>query len=249
MTLEQVRSKTERIREFSALPFLLVAAVSMLGALFPAGAAGRDRRTRQRRRRRLDADGDRPRAAHDAGPVLLLRRHGADARTSSRRCCRASSRWRVISILWIVVGFSLAFGDSINGLIGNPRTFFMFTRVGAATHPGSRADDSAGPVRAVSAEVRDHHAGAHHRLVRRARALHELPALHGALQPVHLRAARALDLASRRLPAQAGRARLRRRHGRAHVGRASPRWPARWCSAAARPTRPARRTRRPTSRS
>src|SRR6267142_1810383 len=41
----------------------------------------------------------------------------------------------VISILWVVVGFSLAFGDSIGGVIGNPATYFMFTRVGAATHP------------------------------------------------------------------------------------------------------------------
>src|SRR6267142_2071535 len=41
----------------------------------------------------------------------------------------------VISILWVVVGFSLAFGDSIGGVIGNPATFFMFTRVGAETHP------------------------------------------------------------------------------------------------------------------
>lgn len=31
----------------------------------------------------------------------------------------------VITILWVVVGFSLAFGDSINGIIGNPTTFFM----------------------------------------------------------------------------------------------------------------------------
>ncbi len=35
----------------------------------------------------------------------------------------------VVSILWIVVGFSLAFGESINGLIGNPGTFFMFKGV------------------------------------------------------------------------------------------------------------------------
>ena len=35
----------------------------------------------------------------------------------------------VISVLWIVVGFSLAFGDSIGGLIGNPTTFFMFNNV------------------------------------------------------------------------------------------------------------------------
>jgi Amt family ammonium transporter len=32
----------------------------------------------------------------------------------------------VISILWITVGFSLAFGDSIGGFIGDPRTYFMF---------------------------------------------------------------------------------------------------------------------------
>ncbi len=35
----------------------------------------------------------------------------------------------VISLLWIVVGFSLAFGDSIGGVIGNPATFFMFQHV------------------------------------------------------------------------------------------------------------------------
>ncbi|MDB5251661.1 MAG: ammonia channel protein [Flaviaesturariibacter sp.] len=31
----------------------------------------------------------------------------------------------VITLLWVVVGFSLAFGDSVNGLVGNPATFFM----------------------------------------------------------------------------------------------------------------------------
>jgi Amt family ammonium transporter len=35
----------------------------------------------------------------------------------------------VISVVWIVVGFSLAFGDSIGGFIGNPLTFFMFQNV------------------------------------------------------------------------------------------------------------------------
>lgn len=40
----------------------------------------------------------------------------------------------VISIIWVIFGFSLAFGDSIGpekyGLIGNPFTFFMFKDVG-----------------------------------------------------------------------------------------------------------------------
>lgn len=35
----------------------------------------------------------------------------------------------VISVLWIVVGFSLAFGDSLGGFIGNPASFFMFQNV------------------------------------------------------------------------------------------------------------------------
>jgi Amt family ammonium transporter len=41
----------------------------------------------------------------------------------------------VISIVWVVVGFSLAFGDSIGGIIGNPMTYFMMRGVGGETHP------------------------------------------------------------------------------------------------------------------
>lgn len=37
----------------------------------------------------------------------------------------------IISIVWLVVGFSLAFGKSVNGIIGDPRTFFMFQNVGS----------------------------------------------------------------------------------------------------------------------
>jgi Amt family ammonium transporter len=43
----------------------------------------------------------------------------------------------VVSLIWYVVGFSLAFGDDMGGLgiIGNPATFFMFNNVGTAPHP------------------------------------------------------------------------------------------------------------------
>jgi Amt family ammonium transporter len=41
----------------------------------------------------------------------------------------------VVSFLWYLVGFSLAFGDSFGGIIGNPTTFFMFKNVGLGTHP------------------------------------------------------------------------------------------------------------------
>ena len=38
----------------------------------------------------------------------------------------------VISLLWVVCGFSLAFGESVGGIIGNPFTYFMLKGVGGA---------------------------------------------------------------------------------------------------------------------
>jgi len=35
----------------------------------------------------------------------------------------------VVSVLWVVVGFSLCFGDTIGGFIGNPTTFLFFRNV------------------------------------------------------------------------------------------------------------------------
>src|SRR4051812_33918211 len=39
----------------------------------------------------------------------------------------------VISLLWVLVGFSLAFGKDVGHVVGNPLTFFMFDGVGAET--------------------------------------------------------------------------------------------------------------------
>lgn len=45
----------------------------------------------------------------------------------------------IVSMVWIIVGFSIAFGESIGGegfgMFGNPLTFFMFRGVGAGTDP------------------------------------------------------------------------------------------------------------------
>jgi ammonium transporter, Amt family len=35
----------------------------------------------------------------------------------------------LISVIWVVFGFSLSFGDSFHGIIGNPKTFFMMKNV------------------------------------------------------------------------------------------------------------------------
>jgi len=45
----------------------------------------------------------------------------------------------IVSIVWVIVGFSIAFGDSVGwkgfGLFGNPATYFMFRGVGGGTNP------------------------------------------------------------------------------------------------------------------
>ena len=41
----------------------------------------------------------------------------------------------VVSILWVIVGFSLAFGESIGGVIGNPFTYFNLRNVGLVPNP------------------------------------------------------------------------------------------------------------------
>ncbi len=35
----------------------------------------------------------------------------------------------IVGVLWVVVGFSLAFGESLNGIIGHPATFLFFKHV------------------------------------------------------------------------------------------------------------------------
>src|SRR6476646_5510568 len=129
MTLAQVRSKTARIRTYRAVPFLLVAAVSAGGAMFrgaPQTVAGGPINS-----------GDVAWMLTATGLVLLMTPglsffYGGMVRTKNVVSTMMQSfvAMAAISILWIVVGFSLAFGDSIHGLIGDPRTFFMFSRVG-----------------------------------------------------------------------------------------------------------------------
>ena len=134
MTLAMVRRRTARIREFSALPFLLLAGVSLLGAIVPAAAptiVGGPVNS-----------GDVSWMLTATGLVLLMTPglsffYGGMVRAKNVVSTMLQSfvAMAVISIVWLVVGFSLAFGDSLRGIIGNPATFFMFRHVGMATHP------------------------------------------------------------------------------------------------------------------
>src|SRR4030081_1146499 len=133
MTLE-ARPTTGRVRTFLGFPFLLLAAVSVAAVIFrpaPPVVTGGPVNS-----------GDVAWMLTASALVLLMTPglsffYGGMVRTKNVVSTMLQSfvAMAVISILWIVVGFSLAFGTSIHGLIGDPRTFFMFTRVGALTHP------------------------------------------------------------------------------------------------------------------
>ena len=123
-----------RIRTFSAFPFVLLAAVSVAAVIVrpaPPVVTGGPVNS-----------GDVAWMLTASALVLLMTPglsffYGGMVRTKNVVSTMLQSfvAMAVISILWVVVGFSLAFGDSVHGLIGNPATYFMFTRVGAATHP------------------------------------------------------------------------------------------------------------------
>jgi Amt family ammonium transporter len=41
----------------------------------------------------------------------------------------------IITLVWILIGYSLAFGDDVGGIIGNPSSYYMYSNVGALPHP------------------------------------------------------------------------------------------------------------------
>ena len=101
----------------------------------------------------------------------------------------------IISLVWVVVGFSLAFGDDIGGVIGNPMTFLMFDGVGEATHARLSATIPLLVFAMFQLKFAIITPALITGLVRRAGPVLGVSPLHGLVQPVHLCAAGALDLA------------------------------------------------------
>ena len=122
----------------------------------------------------------------------------------------------LISVQWVLFGYSLAFGPDLGGIVGSLRVDrALGGRRGAERR--LRGDDPPPGLHGLPAHVRDHHAGAHHRRVRRADEVLRLPPLLAPLGHPDLRPARPLGVGRRRLDPRARRPRLRRGHGRPHL--------------------------------
>jgi len=112
----------------SAVFFLLLVAVSILGVVMSMG------------------NGPVQSAKYDSGDVswilaatalVLLMTPGLayfyggmiDSKNVISTMLQSFIAMGVVSVIWIVLGFSLSFGDSLGGIIGNPTSFFMFQHV------------------------------------------------------------------------------------------------------------------------
>ena len=85
----------------------------------------------------------------------------------------------VITVLWAVVTYSLAFGDG-NAFIGNLHNAFL-TGVGLTPDKDYAGHDPVADVHDLSTDVRHHHPGAHLGRLRRAHEVLSHAGVHGAL--------------------------------------------------------------------
>lgn len=129
-----IRRRTARIRTFTFLPIALLAVASLAAVVVPSSPPAVTGGPIN--------SGDVAWMLTATGLVLLMTPglsffYGGMVRTKNVISTMLQSfvAMGVISLLWVVVGFSLAFGDSVGGVIGHPRTYFMFQHVGGATHP------------------------------------------------------------------------------------------------------------------
>jgi ammonium transporter, Amt family len=129
----QTPSLTAR-RNYWMIPFLLLLAAGVAGSFFPMSTGSADTSNIN--------SGDMAWMLTASGLVLLMTPglsffYGGMVQPKNIISTMLQSfiALGVISVLWYVVGFSLAFGDSYKGIIGNPLTFMFFRGVGVSTHP------------------------------------------------------------------------------------------------------------------
>ena len=99
----------------------------------------------------------------------------------------------LISVQWVLWGYSLAFGADVGGFIGGLE-WLGLSGVGQEPYRRLRGDDPARALHGLPDDVRRDHPGPDHRRLRRAQALQGVRPLHPALGDARLRPGRALGL-------------------------------------------------------
>ncbi len=101
----------------------------------------------------------------------------------------------LVSVVWVVIGFSLAFGTDVGGLglIGG-LDYVLFNGVGLEPSPVYALDRAVRAVRRVPDDVRGDHARAHHGCLRGAQAVRRVRPVHDPVVDRRLLPAGALGL-------------------------------------------------------
>lgn len=117
-----------RNKNLSIVPFTILVLVSILGAIFPAIPKSVSNHEYNY--------GDIAWMLTSTGLVMLMTPGLAmfyggmvNSKNIISTMLQSFICMGVISILWMVMGFSVAFGESVNGFFGNPATFFLFHNV------------------------------------------------------------------------------------------------------------------------
>ncbi len=119
----------------------------------------------------------------------------------------------LVSVLWMVLGYSLAFTSGSTVLGGLSRVFMAGLTIDSVTDLAKTIPEIG--LHVLPAHLRHHYAGADRRCLRRAHEVLRDDVVHGPVVDPRLCADRALGV-GRRLPRRLGRARFRRRHRGAH---------------------------------
>lgn len=112
-------------RRLAILPFLLLLAVVIVSVVFPTTSSGSGASA--------EINGADTAWMLTATALVLIMTPGlaffyggmVNKKNVISTMLQSFISMAVITILWVVVGFSFAFGDSIGGVIGNPSSFFM----------------------------------------------------------------------------------------------------------------------------
>ncbi len=102
----------------------------------------------------------------------------------------------LISVLWVVVGFGLAFGPPIGGFIGNPTSFFMMKGINGHEPVAVSSDHSHFAVCIVSNEICYHHTCFSGRCNCRTHTIFCVYTIHDFVQHFNILPACPLDMAS-----------------------------------------------------
>jgi Amt family ammonium transporter len=126
--INQIKVMTKQDKKLSIIPFVILVVISILGLIFDGKPATIETEG-------LDT-GDIAWMLVASALVLLMTPGLAlfyggmvNAKNLISTMLQSFICMGIISVLWVVVGFSLAFGDDIGGFIGNPATHFMFKGV------------------------------------------------------------------------------------------------------------------------